>query len=441
MIIQMIYTVVGASQYLAGVEYDLPDLQAQAYIDEGLAIIPLPDTPMSRVVVTQDNISVTLGGVIDSDKEYFIDGIIDMGTTQIVVPVGGLSMRGLNFDVSGLTSSEDNYIMFISETAIIGSGDFLMQNMFISVTGTASKVYGVYDATGNNAFELIRVNYIDCTSLGDMYNYRQGLENGTGRFGGSPSLTLHGTWQGGFRLTTSIVRQMSDITTEPLFKAGTAFLMTSRFLTDINCDLGDLQPFTDFALANFPNDSTVQFKGTLMTRGGISNSEDANITPFLTPNLISCDWDNNIGMPNTFIGGSVRTTAEIVTSIVTIGVAVPLAGTWVASDLQHFDSPSNGVLRHIGTDPKSYRISFGFSMEGTATETIKIQLLVNEVVAYEQIRVVNNLQGGSRDTSYFSGAANFNMQKNETVYWKVMNLSSSDDVTAEIDSQWIVEER
>ena len=55
-----------------------------------------------------------------------------------------------------------------------------------------------------NAFEFTRVNYINCTSLGDIYDYRQGLESGTGRFGGSPSLTLHGVWVGGYRITTSV---------------------------------------------------------------------------------------------------------------------------------------------------------------------------------------------------------------------------------------------
>jgi hypothetical protein len=343
-----------------------------------------------------------------------------------------------------LYSSENNYTMFISADSATGSGNFLAADVYFSVTGTGSKVYNLYDATGFNAIEIIRVNYNNCTSLGGFHGYRQGLENGTGRFGGSPSLTLYDTWVGGYRITTSIIRSMSDVTTEPLFKAGNGFSMLSRFLTDINCDLGDLQPFTDFSDANFPNNSTVQFKGVIMTRGGIENSNDANIAPNLLSSGICCDWDNNIGMPNTHIGGAIRTTAEALTTITTASVSVLLAGTWTASDLQHFDNPSTGVLRHIGEDPKDYRVAFDFSIEGGANSTVKIFLVKyngSEAVVYDQIRVVNNLQGGTRNTAYYSGTCNISLQKNDQVYWKIANLTNTTDVTAEIDSQWIIEER
>ena len=268
------------------------ELEATSFICNGSSfVLNRLNSFQSIIIVNQSNIDTTLGGVIDSTKEYFIDGIIDLGTTQITVPTTGLTLRGSSFDLSGLTSSEDNYSMFISETEQIGSGNILGFDYHVSVTGTNSKVYEIYDATGFNAFEFARVNYIDCTSLGDIYNYRQGLESGTGRFGGSPSLTMHGTWVGGFRITTSIVRSMSDTTTEPLFKAGTAFVMNSRFLTDMNVDLGTLQPFFDFAPANFPNPSTLQLKGCLVTRDGISNSGDANLTPNIDQTSLASDWD------------------------------------------------------------------------------------------------------------------------------------------------------
>jgi hypothetical protein len=103
-----------------------------------------------------------------------------------------------------------------------------------------------------NAFEFQRINYINCTSLGDIYNYRQGLEGGTGRFGGSPSLTLHGLWRGGYRITTSIVRSLAGTMTLPLFKEGAAFTMNSRFLTDINIDLAYISSFLRFYYWSFP---------------------------------------------------------------------------------------------------------------------------------------------------------------------------------------------
>ena len=82
--------------------------------------------PLEKIIFcTQANKDTTLGGVIDSTKEYFLDGIIDMGTTQITVPTTGMTIRGYSFDLSGLTSSEDNYTMFISESIAIGSGNLL----------------------------------------------------------------------------------------------------------------------------------------------------------------------------------------------------------------------------------------------------------------------------------------------------------------------------
>ena len=252
-----------------------------------------------QIVVNQINVASTLGGVIDPLAEYFLDGIIDLGTTQITVPIGGIEIKGYSFNGSGLVSTADNYTMFISESEAIGSGDILGVDFYIEVSGTNSKVYEVYDANGFHAIEMNRVNYNNCTSLGDIHNYRQGLELGTGRFGGSPSLTLHGTWIGGFRISTSITRSMSDTTTAPLFCAGTAFVMNSRFLTDMNVDLGTLQPFLDFAPANFPNAKTLQLKEMIVSRDFVFNKLDANLTPNITELDTASEWLSNDGLPNT----------------------------------------------------------------------------------------------------------------------------------------------
>ena len=405
---------------------------------------PIDDVLDNRIIVNQLNKDTTLGGTIDSTKEYFLDGVIDMGTTQITVPPTGITIKGFSFDVSGLTSSEDNYTMFISESIAIGSGNVLGLDYFISVTGAGSKVYEIYDATGFNAFEFQRINYIDCTSLGDIYDYRQGLESGTGRFGGSPSLTLHGLWRGGFRITTSIVRSLSGLMTAPLFKEGTLFQMNSRFLTDINCDLPTLAPFTDFRPVNFPNESTIQFKGVIMTRDGVADSNDSNITPNLVASGVCCDWDNNIGMNNTFVGGTLKITAEAETVITTQNSGFDINGTWSTVDLQHFDSPNSGELRHIGTDPKDFRVSFDLVIDGQQSDVITIALVkldgVSPSVEYSQTRVINNLQGG-RDVAYFNGTFNVRMNQNDSLIWEVINTTSTNNVTAEIDSQWIVEER
>ena len=382
-------------------------------------------------------------GVIDSTKEYFIDGIINMGATQITVPITGITLRGYSFDLSGLTSTEDNYTMFISETPVIGSGNILGFDYLVTTSGANSKVYELYDATGFNAVEFSRINYIDCTSLGDLHGYRQGLEFGTGRFGGSPSLVLHGTWLGGYRITTSITRNMSDLTTTPLFCSGTLFVMTSRFLTDMNVDLGTLQPLLDFNDTNFPNASTLELRDVILTRDGLTVPEDLNITPNILASNLSCSWKGNNGLPNTFVGGISTITTEVLTTIAGVGTPTNLLGTYTNTDLQHFDSPANGQLRHLGSNPREFTANFDFVLEGGANDDYKIELVKNDgsdVVIYQQTRVVNNLQGG-RDVAYFTGLANVILGVNEYVFWQVTNLSDGSDCTLELDSSWSVEER
>ena len=381
---------------------------------------------------------------IDCTKEYFLDGIIDMGTTSLVVPTTGITIRGHSFDLSGLISSEPNHVLVKSESAVIGSGNILGADFYMSVTGAGSKVYDLYDATGFNAFEFARINYIDCESLGDIHDYRQGLEEGSGRFGGKPSLTLHGTWLGGYRVTTSIVRSLSASMTEPLFKAGTAFVMNSRFLTDINCDLPTSAAFCDFAPANFSNPSTVQVKGAIFSRGGAFDATDSNIFSNLEAADLACDWDGNIGIPNTFVGGESVTTAEVTTSISGDNTITDLAGTYTASNLQHFDAPANGQLRHVGINPREYTVTFDFVMEGGSNDDYKIHLYkfdgTSSSSVYNMTRVINNNQGG-RDVAYFTGQTSVTLAQNQYVFWRVENLNDSSDCTLELDSGWSVKER
>ena len=400
----------------------------------------------NRIIVSQSNFATTIGGVIDSTKEYFLDGIIDIGTTQITVPTTGISIKGYTFDLSGLTSSEDNYTMFISETPEIGSGNMLGSDYLITTSGTNSKVYEIYDATGFNAFEFQRVNYIGCSSLGDIHNYRQGLEGGTGRFGGSPSLTLHGTWVGGFRISTSIVRSMSDTTTEPLFKAGTAFVMNSRFLTDINVDLGTLQPLLDFTPSNFTNPSTLQLKGCIVSRDGVIDSTDSNITPNMSNTDICSDWDNNQGLRNTFVGGKTQVTTQAETVISSVSTFYDINGTFTTNNLQHFDSPSQGQLRHLGKDPIEFNVLADFNVESTANNVIAIRITKYDASTdsfldfLPQLRQVNSFVGG-RDVAFFTISGSITLEQNDYIKFQVANETGTANVTLEDNSFYTVQER
>jgi hypothetical protein len=68
-------------------------------------------------------------------------------------------------------------------------------------------------------------------------------------------------------------------------------------------------------------------------------------------------------MARTFVGGKQVLTTEVTTPISVAGQFETLLGTWSTSDLQHFDSPANGQLRHIGNNPREYKIQSDLTIE------------------------------------------------------------------------------
>ena len=381
-----------------------------------------------------------LSGILDSTKDYFIDGIIDMGSQSISVPATGLNLTGYNFDVSQLVSTASGYTMFVSPVG--GSGNVLGKDYGIDVSGSSSQVYDLTDATGFNAFEFARINYNNCTSLGTINGYRQGLESGTGRFGGSPELTLAGTWLGGFFIDTSIVRSL-DNSAYSLFKAGAGFSMASRFRSNQNIDLPALANFFDFADSNFINPSTVQLEGCIITRNGVFDATDANITPNLAASNLVSAWVGNNGISNTFVGGEAVITTEIATVITTSAVFVDLAGTNTTGDLQHFDSPANGQLRHLGSSPREFSLGGQLVIVSTANNDISLKVVIfrSATTSFEdaktQTRVINNLVGG-RDVAYFTLSDNITLDTNDYVKLQVANIGATNNITAELDSFFMV---
>jgi hypothetical protein len=360
------------------------------------------------------------------------------------VPAGGINMVGSTFDISKIICSDVNYTLFTS--AVGGSGNILGIDYAIEVTGSGSRVYNLTDVTGFNAFEFSRINYNDCSSLGEITNYRQGLESGTGRFGGKPELTLSGTWVGGYFIDTSIVRNMVD-GAYSLFKAGTAFSMASRFRSNMNIDLPASASFFDFSGSNFVNPSTLNIEGAIVTRNGVFNATDTNITPNITASNLISAWTGNNGMPNTFEGGSIGVTTETATTITTSGVFVDLEATlWTTSDLQHFDNPSGSQLRHLGNTPREYKIIADFSIDSTANDTITLRVTKWDdsgsafVTVLEQSRQVNNLVGG-RDVAFFNININTELDQNDYIKLEVANIGATNNVTAETDSYYVIEAR
>ena len=403
------------------------------------------DNMASTITVNQTNLATTLGGTIDSTKVYLIDGTIDFTGTglQITVPAGGISIIGTTFDVSKLICSDINYTLFVS--AVGGSGNLLGMDYAMEVTGAGSQVYSLTDATGLNAFEFQRINYNDCTSLGTITDYRQGLESGTGRFGGTPELTLAGTWSGGFFIDTSIVRGLTD-GAYSLFKAGAGFSMASRFRSNQNLDLNATVALLDFAPANFPNPNTLQLEGCIITRNGVFTATDTTITPNITRNEVQSSFRGNIGLLNTYVGGKLKVTGTAATTIAAIGSYYTLNATWLAQDMTHYDSPSAGQLRHLGVNPVEFRVQADFTVESTPNDELAVRIrvwraLTSSFLEFQpQIRQVNSLVGG-RDVAFFTIFTSIRLDQNDYIYFQIANNTSTSNATLEVDSFYVVEER
>jgi hypothetical protein len=383
---------------------------------------------------------------IRSDVVYFIDGVIDFtgSGVSIEVPASGITLAGDGVNISSIICSDPNYTLFTSPVG--GSGDIFIKDMSVSVSGASSQVYGVTDSDGSHAIELSTVNYNNCASLGEISGYRQGLENRTGRFGGDPSLTLSGAWSGGFRISTSIVRNIPASSVSPLFRAGSGFVMQNRFLTDINADLGANMSLLDFSAANFPNASTLQIDFAIIARNGVVNAADPTITPNIDASNLSSAWIGNIGLPNTYVGGRVGVSVEATTVISTAGVFVDVNGTFASSMLVHFDNPASSQLRHLGANPRDYKIDFDLVVDGDRNREVEIKIVKWDNSASQfvdvgsQRRTVNNLAGG-RDVAFFNDTLPVTLDTNDYIKLQIANNTDTSNLTAEVDSFVLVSGR
>ena len=395
----------------------------------------------NRIIVKQSNAATTLGGTIDSTKQYLIDGSIDMSGITVTVPSTGIFLAGYNLDLSELTCSDNTYTMFTGGTA----GNVFIKDLSLEVTGTSSQVFDLTDATGFNAIEFVRVNFNNCTAIGELNGFRQGLETNTGRFGGTPEMTLSGTWLGGYFIDVSIVRSLTD-GGYSLYKAGSGFTMNSRFRTNQNIDLPANASFFNFAPSNFANPSTVQVQGALVSRSGNFDATDSNITPNISQADLASAWSNNTGMPNTFEGGRLTVSSENQTNILAGSTYYTLNAIWSSSNLEHFDSPSSGQLRHLGNSPREYQCIVNFIIESQANNDIGIRLRKwdNSSSSFvdfaEKRRDVNSFVGG-RDVAIFNFIFNVNLDQNDYVFFQVRNNSGNQNVTLELDSDFVIQEK
>lgn len=393
-------------------------------------------------VKTPNQLSGTLSGgnPLLSDVVYFIDGDIDLSSTSIEIPAGGLSIQGFTFDTSKLNSSASSYTMFTSPAG--GSGNLIINNIDLSVTGASSKIFDITDSNGTHAIEINSLNYTACISLGEITGYRQILESGTGRFGGTPELTLSGNMSG-CRISTSIVRGISNITS--LFREGTALYFSGRFITGINCDLPASGALIDFQESNFQNDESLELKECFITRSGFLDSSDSTIYPNINHKSVKSHWSGNTGLPNTkkYIKSSCTTEVETVVSA--IDTYYPLLGTFTVDVSVHFDMPVNGEFRLLSGNG-AYQFSGDLIIVGTANNVIDIRVTKSDdggstwpIQISHISRQINSLVG-ARDVAFFPINFISDVSKNDRLRIEVENKTGTGNVTMELDSFFIITE-
>lgn len=302
-------------------------------------------------------------GVIDSAKTYYIDGQIDMGSTSISVPAGGITFGGFGFNISKLYSSENSYTMLTGATA----GDVFVagQGLTFEVTGTGSSVVGLTNGSGNSAVEFNFTNFENCTSIGYLDGYRQLLMRNVGLFGTADGLDMRNNWSGGARINDFIVRGFGSSGT--IFKSGTGLSIGGRFSMEANIDLpSGTSSVADFAPGDFVQDGSFQIQNSFITRNGVIDVEDANYFPNTNEGDVESSWLGNTGIPNTVIGGVWECTAESTTSISAASTYYKIAGTTTAANLDHMDQSGNNELRLITDQPQDIAVTGSIKIEQNA---------------------------------------------------------------------------
>lgn len=309
-----------------------------------------------------------LSGPLDSDTVYLVDGQIDMGSTQIKVPEGGLVIQGLGFGVSKLSSSEAAYSMFVVDPAGTYSGDLFLDSIEFEVTGTGSQVWDLDNAENGHAVECTTVNFLNCKLLGELANYRQGLWSNVALIRCVDGVTCSGPWAGGFRATTAIIVSAGVDFTGTLFKAGPGLVMSGRFLTDMNVEqIADIGTFCDFAPANIANNGRFQVRG-------LSINPNANGFPNMPSSSVKARFSNCDGVRNTYIGGQWSITTEVETVIAAANTPVKVAGVTTYVDENWFGHTTDNAFIYEGSDEVGVTIFCNLSFSGGNADQINVIL-------------------------------------------------------------------
>ena len=370
---------------------------------------------------------------LSSDVVYVIDGAIDMGAQSIEVPVGGLTFSGEGFNVSSLSSAEENYTMFTGETA--GDLFFLGKGVTITVSGANSQVFDLVDSDGSHAVELNSVNFINCTEIGELDGFRQGLMDNNFFSGCTKGFKLSGAWSGFTISRTLLINHGIG----NFFSQGTLFTLSGRFVSNANLNMDEATSVGySFVDGNFQDGGFI-LSGGRFTGAGTATS--------ILSSSVKANFSNNQGIRSTFIGGKLEIDTPAATTINTTGVYEKLAGTTIASQLEWFDDGgTDNRLRYIGAFEVALYFSGSINLSGSNNNLCS--LVVRQYDSSDTLIATSSvfeatLNGGAAGTRIegLSSQDYFNVNYGDYFEIWITNGTNKNSITAGSGGNLIIKKR
>lgn len=132
-------------------------------------------------------------------------------------------------------------------------------------------------------------------------------------------------------------------------------------------------------------------------------------------------------------------TTEADTVISTVGTFYDVAGTWTASNLQHFSMPVNGQLRNDGKNPQEFIAIGEFVIADGPNDVLNVKL-VKWSEADQQFEDVHTVitqvlaNTGVRDVALVSFYYPVTLEFNDYIKLQIANKTSTGNAKFEIDS-------
>lgn len=373
---------------------------------------------------------------------YFIDGFIDMGTTQIKVPEGGLNISGYNFDNSCLFSTADNYTMFVKEDLASYAGYLRINNIALDPSGLNSKIFDLDNQENFNAVELINCNIGDFTgdlvsSIGELSNYRLTRFDGCGFVRCLDGLTFSGTIAGGLVVTNSIGLSLPAMT---LFKEGTNLVINGDCRSNANMNSVD----SDFVFCDFRPENITTDGGYRLTE---FRTTATNALPNLPNDSIKSIYRFCEGIDNTYIGGIFSVTTGATTTISTVDTPVKMAGVTTATNLSNFDTGGvDNRLKYISDLPREFIVNVIGEFTGGNNDVMELQIrkynsldVLQQIVDIKTATLNGGVAGIRAENIVAEGFVTFN--KNDYIELWVANKTDITDITTVVETQLKITER